>query len=124
MLIPVPSIRAHYVLFSIIQHAIARVNKNQIQNELRYIEHILCTLISCHLYTFCVLYTQVGGGYMPKFCDRLRQLRNEKGLSQMELSKLLKISKSSVNMYERGEREPGLEMLELIADILLHKCEK
>lgn len=54
---------------------------------------------------------------MPKFCDRLRQLRNEKGLSQMELSKLLKISKSSVNMYERGEREPGLEMLELIADI-------
>lgn len=35
----------------------------------------------------------------------------------MELSKLLKISKSSVNMYERGEREPGLETLELIADI-------
>ena len=54
---------------------------------------------------------------MPKFCDRLRQLRNEKGLSQLDLSKLLKISKSSVNMYERGEREPGLEMLELIADM-------
>lgn len=54
---------------------------------------------------------------MPRFSDRLRQLRNQKGLSQMELSKLLKISKSSVNMYERGEREPGLEMLELIADI-------
>lgn len=54
---------------------------------------------------------------MPKFCDRFRQLRNQKGLSQMELSKLLKISKSSVNMYERGEREPGLETLELIADI-------
>lgn len=53
---------------------------------------------------------------MPKFCDRLRYLRNEKGLSQMELSKILNISKSSVNMYERGEREPGLKMLELIAD--------
>ena len=54
---------------------------------------------------------------MPKFCDRFRQLRNQKGLTQMELSKLLKISKSSVNMYERGEREPSLETLELIADI-------
>lgn len=54
---------------------------------------------------------------MPKFSDRLRFLRNQKGLSQMELSKLLKTSKSSINMYERGEREPGLEMLELIADI-------
>lgn len=53
---------------------------------------------------------------MPKFCDRLRELRNQKGLSQLELSKYLKISKSSVNMYERGEREPGLEMFELIAD--------
>lgn len=53
---------------------------------------------------------------MAKFCDRLRFLRKEKGLSQMELSKLLKISKSSINMYERGEREPGLEMLECIAD--------
>lgn len=53
---------------------------------------------------------------MAKFCDRLRELRNSRDLSQLELSKLLKISKSSVNMYERGEREPGIETLEFIAD--------
>lgn len=54
---------------------------------------------------------------MAKFSDRLRLLRNENGLSQLELAKQLGcVSKSSVNMYERGEREPSLETLEVIAD--------
>lgn len=53
---------------------------------------------------------------MAKFGDRLRQLRTARDLSQMEFSKQIGISKSSVNMYERGEREPGLETLEQIAD--------
>lgn len=53
---------------------------------------------------------------MPKFAERLRTLRTSKGLSQAEFAKQIKISKSSVNMYERGEREPGLETLERIAD--------
>lgn len=53
---------------------------------------------------------------MSKFNERFKYLRNKKDLSQQELADLLGISKSSVNMYERGEREPGLETLELIAD--------
>lgn len=53
---------------------------------------------------------------MARFGERLRQLRTERELSQMELAKQLKTSKSSVNMYERCEREPSLEMLEKIAD--------
>lgn len=53
---------------------------------------------------------------MPKFNERFKYLRSQKKLSQQELADLLGISKSSVNMYERGEREPGLETLELIAD--------
>lgn len=53
---------------------------------------------------------------MTKFGARLRQLRTARGLSQMDFSKQIQISKSSVNMYERGEREPGLETLERIAD--------
>lgn len=53
---------------------------------------------------------------MAKFSERLRQLRTARDLSQMEFAKLIGISKSSVNMYERGEREPGLETLEQIAD--------
>lgn len=53
---------------------------------------------------------------MSKFSERLRQLRTSKDLSQMDFAKQIKLSKSSINMYERGEREPGLETLERIAD--------
>ena len=53
---------------------------------------------------------------MARFSDRLRQLRTVKGLSQLDFAKQLGISKSSVNMYERGEREPNFELLEAIAD--------
>ncbi|MDD3222313.1 MAG: helix-turn-helix transcriptional regulator [Lachnospiraceae bacterium] len=53
---------------------------------------------------------------MADFAKVLRLLRNEKGLSQQELAELLRISKSSINMYERGERQPNFETLEIIAD--------
>ena len=52
---------------------------------------------------------------MSRFSRRLRQLRTEQKLSQAELALHLHTSKSSVNMYERGEREPGLAMLGAIA---------
>lgn len=53
---------------------------------------------------------------MSKFHLRIKELRVSRKLSQQELADLLKISKSSVNMYERGEREPGLDLIEAIAD--------
>lgn len=37
-------------------------------------------------------------------------------MSQQELADALGISKSSINMYERGERQPNFEVLETIAD--------
>lgn len=57
---------------------------------------------------------------MDKRCnygDRIRQLRNAAGYSQSALAKLVGVSKSSINMYERGEREPGYETTEALADI-------
>lgn len=53
---------------------------------------------------------------MAKFSDRFKLLRAEHDLSQQNLADQLGLSKSSVNMYERGEREPGIETLETIAD--------
>lgn len=53
---------------------------------------------------------------ISKFYKRLRELRTSKDLSQQKLADKLGTSKSSINMYERGEREPGLELLEAIAD--------
>ena len=54
---------------------------------------------------------------MAKFNERLKLLRRESGLSQQDFAKQLGTSKSSINMYERGEREPSLETLEAIADV-------
>lgn len=53
---------------------------------------------------------------MSTFSERLRSLRSEKELTRATLSNLIGISPSSLNMYERGEREPGIETLEQIAD--------
>lgn len=50
------------------------------------------------------------------FKERLRQLRNEQKLSQQELGKRLHLGTSAISMYERGEREPDFEKLEMIAD--------
>lgn len=54
---------------------------------------------------------------MPGFSDRLRSLRLNFGLSQQKLADSIgTVSKSSINMYERGEREPSLETMEAFAD--------
>lgn len=53
---------------------------------------------------------------MSKFPIRLRELRQSRDISMQKLSEYVGMSKSSINMYERGEREPGLDMLEAIAD--------
>ena len=54
---------------------------------------------------------------MAKFSDRLRSLRKNCGLSQQKLADSIgTVSKSSINMYERGDREPGLETMEAFAD--------
>ena len=53
---------------------------------------------------------------MAQFDRILKLLRTEKKMSQQELADALGISKSSINLYERGERQPNFEVLETIAD--------
>lgn len=50
------------------------------------------------------------------FAERLRDLRINAGLSQEALGQKCGVTKSSINMYERGERSPKVETLEAIAD--------
>ena len=50
------------------------------------------------------------------FAQRLRELRLNKGLSQKELGERLGLHNSTISMYERGEREPDFDTLDLIAD--------
>lgn len=53
---------------------------------------------------------------MSNFAGRLKELRKESGLTQIELSTKVGISKSSISMYEANSRKPELETLEAIAD--------
>lgn len=47
---------------------------------------------------------------------RLRQLRKATGANQAEIAKLLKISREAYSMYETSRRQPGNEMLRILAD--------
>ena len=53
---------------------------------------------------------------MAAFRDRLKELREEKGLTQIQLSEDLGMSRGAVGNYEAGARTPRLEDLENIAD--------
>lgn len=48
--------------------------------------------------------------------ERLRRLRQEKRLSLEEMARQLEISWSALAMYERGERTPSLERLQVLAE--------
>lgn len=53
---------------------------------------------------------------MGNFQTVLKSLRKSNGLTQDELAKVLKVSRSTIGMYENGSREPDYETLEAIAD--------
>ena len=54
---------------------------------------------------------------MSKFSEKLSLLRRQAGLTQAALAQKLGISKSAVSMYECGNREPELELLQAMADL-------
>lgn len=57
-----------------------------------------------------------------RFCDRLKELRSDMGISQDKLSKDLKassgmdISQQRINHYENQNNEPDFDTLVLLAD--------
>lgn len=53
---------------------------------------------------------------MGNFANVFKKLRAQSGLTQQEMADKLNISRSSIGMYENGEREPSFELLETIAD--------
>lgn len=55
---------------------------------------------------------------MNKLAEQLKRVRNEKGLSQKALAKLLNVTQPAVAKWESGTREPSLDDLIKIADIL------
>lgn len=50
--------------------------------------------------------------------DRIQQQRKDKGLSQSDLAKTVKIHFSNIGRYERGEAMPSADILNRIAQAL------
>ena len=48
--------------------------------------------------------------------NRIKEIRQEKKLSQKDLAKKLNISKQAISLYEKGDREPKLETWQKLAD--------
>ena len=53
---------------------------------------------------------------MAKFCDRVKALRQEKGLTQKELAELLELKLRTYRTYEYGESYPSVPGLLALAD--------
>ena len=51
------------------------------------------------------------------FPERLKQLRKEKGLTQIELAKVLGVSSGTVAMWETGKRKPSFDMFDRLTGI-------
>lgn len=54
---------------------------------------------------------------MADFAATIKRLRLERGITQEQLAAMLKVSRSTIGMYETGSREPDFETCEAIADI-------
>ena len=51
------------------------------------------------------------------FPERLKQLRKEKGMTQIQLAEALGVSSGTVAMWETGKRRPSFEMFENLTDV-------
>lgn len=54
---------------------------------------------------------------MSKLCERLRQLRAECHMTQVEVAEQLHMTRQAVSSYESGRTEPDLETLKQLAEI-------
>ena len=50
--------------------------------------------------------------------NKIKQLREEKNITQANLAKLLDVSPSTVGMWEQNRRTPDIEILKKLSDIL------
>lgn len=52
------------------------------------------------------------------FCDRLKESRCHRGLTQQQLAEQIGVAKSTYNGYEKGSREPDLFKLKKLIEVL------
>ena len=52
------------------------------------------------------------------FNDNLKTARERKGLSQKEVAEKIGVAKSTYSLYESGNREPNVQTIKKISDVL------
>ncbi len=57
------------------------------------------------------------GDKMNLFAHRLKELREQKGLKQKELAKLINVSQKTISAYETGRAQPPMQTLQELAKI-------
>lgn len=53
-----------------------------------------------------------------KFNENLKLARERKGISQKDMAENIGVAKSTYSLYESGNREPNVQTIKKIADIL------
>ncbi|MCL2610606.1 MAG: helix-turn-helix transcriptional regulator [Defluviitaleaceae bacterium] len=53
---------------------------------------------------------------MEGFKERLKELREEKGLNQTEVAKAVNLTQTTISGYEIGYREPDFQTLKKLCD--------
>ena len=51
------------------------------------------------------------------FPERLKQLRKEKGMTQIDLAKAIGVSSGTIAMWETGKRKPSFEMFDRLTEV-------
>ena len=66
----------------------------------------------------CIIVKHKGENGMTEriFATQLKQLRKKRGIPQSALAKVLHVSRSCVANYEKGDRQPDIEVVRKLAD--------
>lgn len=51
-----------------------------------------------------------------EFKQRLKELRTEKGVTQIQIAKIVNMSKMAIYHWEKGNSEPSIEQLKILAN--------
>ena len=60
----------------------------------------------------------MASGFATRFGERIKQLREERGLSQEELAHASALHRTHISLIERGQRSARLETIEALARAL------
>lgn len=78
----------------------------------------ICEVLNVDINVFYKDYKYAKEDINMDFGDKLKECRKAKGLTQLELAQKLNVSKSTLAMYETNKREPNVNTIKALSNIL------